>query len=591
MSDIPPKPWSVDVFQQHRSHLTTFVDSKIVPLIRSDECCRILIRAPVKSGKREIAEYTAMRDHIAGEPKRAHVFASAWHRVADDKQREELRDHNLHVSQIINNEKAAECIAWIRSQILLGRKVVVHLDECDYGTGSRQILGRIWRELRDNPHVTTILYSATPEEVLYSGEVEEDADVEDMMDEMISNGCCLRYTPPSGFCGPAEFLAAGLVEEAKPFFRKTSAGGFELTAQGREICRGLCKSIATHPERNMIVLRLSYSEIGQQGGRANRKQKKSIYQFLNNIGRFPELAGFLVLVDKGEDFESKSPLILKERIQWSNTVYWRSKATGIPTLIVIDQTSSRSTEWDNHHRVYATHDFRNILQFGTISQAQERVNHYTEKYGGFQPIRVYGNVKTFQLSAGHIDYPTYLSHEWMDRKVDRRRAGEAELYEIKRRDTGALHPECPVGGVSRAERDRILQEVGCYADCSLSARVRGKVKQVPKVRTQWFACNRDTFDRVISSPEFVAQAPDYRPINPFLHPRMEGDRFMGNLRMWKVFDFAEVEEDNGGINRINTQRILVCYRNGELGIALRTLDGYDEQNSLAAFNSMYVRRG
>ncbi len=96
------KPWSVDQFQQFREHLCNFVYRRIVPLIRDNRCRRILIRAPVKSGKREIAEYTAMRDKVDGEPTRVHCFVSAWHRVADNEQRIELGHHNMHVCSITN---------------------------------------------------------------------------------------------------------------------------------------------------------------------------------------------------------------------------------------------------------------------------------------------------------------------------------------------------------------------------------------------------------------------------------------------------------------------------------------------------------
>lgn len=579
-----PKPWSVDIFQQYRSHLTTFVDTKLVPLIRASECCRILVRAPVKSGKREIVEYAALRD-ISKDPKRVHAFISAWHRIADDEQRYELKQHNLHVFSIIDRKKADECITWISRQNALGRHVVVHLDECDHGSGTRQILGRVWRDIRENANVTTVLYSATPEEVLFSGEV-EDVDFTDLIDEMINMGYCVRYTPPEGFCGPAAFLDADLVHEATPFFRKTGDGTFGLTPQGRAICADLMASIVRDPLRNILVLRLSYSALGK--GRADRKENKAIYQFLRNIDQFPELADFAVLVDKDE-FDIPSARVLKERIQWANSIYWRRTATGIPTLIVIDQTSSRSTEWACHNRVYATHDFRNILQFGTISQAQERVNHYIGKYGGFQPIKVYGSLKTFQFSAGRIDYETYLTNEWYSRKVDRRRAGEEDLYEVKKTETNELHPECAAGPVSRQDADRILQECASYADPSLSARVRGGVKNVPIVRTTWHPCNAETFPIVTMSPEFVEQAGGHRFQNPFLQAQMEGDRYRGVLRGHRrVLDYdTDVQPYREGFGVRIKHRLQICYRNGVLGVALRTVEGYETQNTLVAFRTMY----
>jgi hypothetical protein len=593
----PPKPWSVDTFQQHRKHLTDFVDTRIVPLIRSDYCRRILIRAAVKSGKREIAEYTALRDKITGEPKRVHCFVSAWHRVADDEQREELRKHNLHVFSIINREEAKKCIEWIRGEISKGRSVVVHLDECDHGTGTRQILASIWRQICDNVKVTTILYSATPEEVLYSNEIDQDQDFIDMRDEFITTGIIVRYDPiyynpsqnmRSGFCGPRAFLDAELVKDAVPFFEETSNGAFQLTSQGREICLKLQEDIRTNPNRNILVLRLSYSKLRQ--GRNNRKVNKSIYQFLLNINQFPELENYLVIVDKGEDFESSSQTILKERIQWSNQTYWRGKATNIPIIIVLDQTSTRSTEWCCHDRIHTVHTFRNTLQFATDSQAGERVNHYADKYGGFQPINVYGSVKTFSLSAGRISYENYMKKEWVARKIDRRQSGDSELYEIKHVDTQELHPSCRNGPINRDQKDRILQECACFQDPSLSMRVKGSVKHVAKVKSTFFPCNEETFNQVVTSDAFKnASGGDYSPRNPFPTARKDQDLFMDDLRgEYKVWQFTEIEPQRWGFNRsTHRPRIMMSYHNNILGITLRTLEGFEEQNTLSVYRSMY----
>ena len=63
-SFAPAKPWSVAVFQHLRPHMTNFVDNRIIPLLEDTECRRIVVRAPVKSGKREMVEYIAMRDYV-----------------------------------------------------------------------------------------------------------------------------------------------------------------------------------------------------------------------------------------------------------------------------------------------------------------------------------------------------------------------------------------------------------------------------------------------------------------------------------------------------------------------------------------------
>jgi hypothetical protein len=90
------KPWSVDQFEEFRPHMTSFVRSKIVPLLNqhdSSSVSRVLIHGQVKVGKREIVEYIAVRDSI--NQFRTHVFISSFHRKADESQRDELETHGI----------------------------------------------------------------------------------------------------------------------------------------------------------------------------------------------------------------------------------------------------------------------------------------------------------------------------------------------------------------------------------------------------------------------------------------------------------------------------------------------------------------
>ena len=589
----PPKPWSVADFERRREHLVDFVKVKVLPLLDDTECRRIVIRAPVKSGKREMVEYIAMRDKQEGPARRVHAFLSAWHRVADDSQREELKHHNLCIFSIINTANTVICIRWITNQIAQGKHVVLHLDECDHGSGQKQMLSRVWRATRDNVNVTNILYSATPEEVLFSGEIDDEYadDVAEIME-----GHIVYYKPDRNYyCGPRRFLRKGLVFNAKPFFAKVGAT-YRLTEQGKEIVRDLRAAIATNPERNIVVLRLSYS-LGS-GARTDRKENKAIYQFLRNREAFPELADFLVVADKGEKFDGVSR-VLKEDIKWSEDEYWEFKATGRPILIVIDQTSSRSTEWRCHNRIFATHDYRDSVTFSVVSQAQERVNHYKQRYGDrFQPIRVYGHLKSWEMSAKKISYSTYINNEWTKRKVDRRTAGDAELYRILNSATGAVHPEHRAP-MAESAADEILLNLGCGATVNVSARVRGGVKTVPDIVCSFHPCTRDTYSGVAALAAF--------PTNPFIasvremaaHP----DRWplvggqIGNLREWGVYEYDYIVRNKG--NRMSVQsvardprgRITICYNDGVLGVALRKPTGRTRtEDTMTAFQSMYVAR-
>jgi hypothetical protein len=528
MSAVLPKPWTVAQFESYRPHMTTWVVSVLGPLLDDPHCRRVVVRAPVKSGKREIVEYMAKRDESHTSP-RSHAFLSAWHRAADKDQRKELAEHNMKVFSINKKTAADDCLKWIRAQIQLGKTVVIHLDECDHGSGDKQILGKVYKQVRELPQVFTILYSATPQEVLFSNDVKS-TEEDEMLDDMLY-GTHVEYTPPAGYCGPARFLDEGLVVEAKPFFTLKPVPA--LTEQGREIIAGLKASTASGSRRNIVALRLTTSSGPGKSG-------KEIYQFLQNASRIPELQGVKIIVDKGD-----CDLATALKIEWSDPSFWELMAGDRPLLVVMDQTSSRSTEWACHYRMYATHDYRTALQYAILSQAQERVNHYDIKYaGGFQPIKVYGHKKTFELSAGRISYEQYFACEWNMRKVDIRRATRdnlGEVYEIKN-EAGVLHPVHNLP-LPKTRAEEVLRDLGCFGDVSLSSRVEGKVRTLPVYDSRWFQCTVATWDTAIAAIKATAVGAVFRPHrfeNPFLNARRpapgpDGKEF-GYLRDWKVFD-------------------------------------------------------
>jgi hypothetical protein len=583
MSSIPPKPWNVAQFEKHRSHMTSWVVTDLCPLLDDSQCRRVVIRAPVKSGKREIAEYMAKRDESHTSP-RVHAFMSAWHRAADEDQRKEIAEHNMKVFAITKKTVADDCVKWIMGQIQLGKTVVMHLDECDHGSGDKQILGKVYKKVRNLAQVFTILYSATPQEVLFSKDIGS-VDDDEMLDDMLY-GTLVEYTPPVGYCGPARFLDEGLVIEAKPFFTMKPVPA--LTEQGREIIEGLKTSTASGSRRNIVALRLTKKE-----GRG--KNGKEIYQFLQNSHMIPELKDVNIIVDK-----IKCKWVKSLKIQWSDPSFWRLMAGDQPLLIVMDQTSSRSTEWACHDRMYATHDYRTARQYAILSQAQERVNHYDSKYAsGFQPIRVYGHKKTFELSAARISYEQYFACAWSMRKVNARRSRRdnlGEVYEIKN-EAGVLHPVHSTP-MSKARAEEVLRDLGCFGDLSLSSRVLGKVRTLPVYDSHWFPSTMETWDADIADVKATPVGAAFQLHafeNPFANARArshapgpDGKEF-GYLRGWKVFDYeTQVKTQAGWGVGPDAPRVTVCYKNGVLGAAVRWDTGeFRENNRLNAYRSMY----
>lgn len=583
--------WSVSQFETYRPLLTDFLNSRVRKFLDSYECRRILIEAPVKSGKREMVEYLAMRDE-AHNPTRVHAFISAFHRVADETQREELEKHNLKIFSLKKKVDVDKCLAWIHSHINSGKQVVLHIDECDFGSGSRQMLCKIYRTTHNNISVTIIMYSATPQEVLFSGEIETPNEInheyQEMMDEIIHTGERIIYTPPENFCGPSTFLDAGLIIEAIPFFYKNGSN-LILSDQGRIIMSDLRRSCVSGSRRNILMLRLSYSDICSN--RSNSvKTNKAIHQFLNGFHTISELDNCLIYADKDDKEMPRVDGILMEKIQWSNKTFWDAKRHDIPIIVVMDQTCSRSTELACHDRLYALHDFRNKVTFSTSSQALERVNHYSDKYDGFQPIQVYGHKKTFELSARRISYDTYLNVEWVKKKIDVRR-GLGEACFIIRSAFGEreLHPSYP-NPMTEDECDRALQEIGCFSEVNVSPRVKGNISRIPVYGCEFIPCNKDSFPLV--KAELEQRFLFHRFMDPFINSEahgLENGKYKGYLRGWSILDYeTQVQTQPGwGVTEENP-RLTICYQGNILGIAVRYYTGItEERDTLITIKSMY----
>ena len=589
--------WSVAQFETYRPILTTFLNTRVRPLLDSNECQRILIEAPVKSGKREMVEYLAMRDE-AHNPTRVHAFISAFHRVADENQRNELERHNLKIFSLTKKLDVNKCLAWIQVVLNGGKHVVLHIDECDFGSGQRQMLSRIYLFIHNNEKVTIIMFSATPQEVLFSGEIEapdeDDIKYQTMIDDIIHTGECIIYIPPESFCGPQQYLEAGLITEAIPFFYKND-NSLSLSTQGRTIIEDLHASSANGSGRNILMLRLSYSDIGttrsatHKSGK-NCKHNKAIHQFLNGIHTIPELKGCIIYADKDEKALHGVDGVLLEKIQWANKMFWEALRTDRPFIVVVDQTCSRSTELACHDRLFALHDFRNKVTFSTSSQAMERVNHYTDRYGRFQPIRVYGHKNTFELSARRINYNTYLNTEWVKKKIDiRNNPGDACFIIRNRVQINERHPSYP-DPMTDQQCDRALQAIGCFSVVNVSPRVRGDLSPSRIYKCQFKPCTKESFHIVKTELELTFHP--HRFINPFINSEargLENGQYKGHLRGWRVLDFdAHIETQPGWGVTASDPRLTICYNNEVLGIAIRYDTGMIvDQNTLTTFNSMY----
>jgi hypothetical protein len=643
-NQTPSKPWAVSDFKLYRSNIANFVDTHIVPLIdhSNNKIRRICIHGEVKSGKREIVEYSARLDY--GNNMRKHIFISSFHRVADDPQRIELRNHNIAVHSIINDESIRKALDYIRENLEENVEIIIHYDECDYGSGDKQQLAKIYKNLKDEKLITSILYSATPEELLYSSDVDDEEF--SLVRDCYELGVSVKFIPPETYCGAKKFLDENLVFDAKPFIIKKD-GRWDLSSQAREIILNakaeLKKRTREHHHlmdhlftaednnnshdilkytelinnfkfKNVIVVRLSYKD--------NLSKSKIDKIFMDNFATFN-----IENTDITYDKENKG----SHSIKWSDEIYWNKLRHDRLQIFIYDQTSTRSTEWAFHDRLFATHDYRPTITYNTIVQAQLRVAHYSTKYGGFQHIKVYGHKKSFEYAAKRISLEDYFENDiekvkfsYNNIKVGQllsftindtqKRKGTVECFQNRKYivscrgniiqvNKSQINIEkdkymiCDSNGNINEEFNDIYDKTTCdvimrdelgFAEVSkLHSRVTGRSKEVLKIFSKFIPCNKLNINEMVTQEikncenledgtEIPTKVRNYGfKLNKYFDESTmtNGEEiYFGTLRAARrKYDYDELKISRWGFNENNINpRLTVCYDNeNNLGLCLR----------------------
>jgi hypothetical protein len=273
--------------------------------------------------------------------------------------------------------------------------------------------------------------------------------------------------------------------------------------------------------------------------------------------------------------------------------------------------------------MYATHDFRKRITYNTVSQAQLRPSHYEQNYGEFQPIHIYGDLKTFQFTVNLITVTQYLNSEWIRKKISK---SDPPMYRIKNvNDTKTNKKQLPEitithddqiitisngEGYSSEVSLKILTYLGCTASgkTKMSQRVRGNSKKVPIIYSKFYLCEPTDVVSVLKTlyedEELVEGCIDDTlgeyPISQYLKDHTfkqsnllskidEEGRYQGNLRGYKVIDYDFLKSQNWGFRLGNeTIRLTECYRYGVLGLGLRFATGCTKEiDDLEAYKSMY----
>ena len=180
-------PRSLDWFSTNRNSIYIFISTNLRPAI-DDNCRHILIKAPVKSGKREHVECNTRVF-----PNASVFYVTSLDRKDVVRQKAELEQYNVY-THLINSVGAAErCILAVKTELAHERMVIICFDECDYGSGSEQKMASLYREFVDDNRVVKLYYSASAHETEASSLRDRD------------DFTALTYVPPPEYCGAEYF--------------------------------------------------------------------------------------------------------------------------------------------------------------------------------------------------------------------------------------------------------------------------------------------------------------------------------------------------------------------------------------------------
>ena len=311
----------------------------------------VVCGAPIKSGKREVV----ISCSLIKDKNSVHIYLINLNRIDFREQTEELNLYDIHTFVGVDlRKKYPEIKSFIDSQVALGKEVYLHVDEADYGTGAKQCFAELLKSTFTMPHVKHIYYSATPQEVKYSG---IDYDL-------------VNFVPNAKYVGADYFLDNDLIHEAQSFFVKDSQGKFSLSEQGEECL----KSIDVKAGKYIGVIRLTgsaskvsyYEDVKTNFGSAKSTIKKSLDKV---FGKDNYSIRFV---------DEKSSLFWGSRDRNSKSLpAWYDYATNRPLIIIINQTCTRATEW-----VFQPHlAFYHSMRYGkptlsTIAQGDTRMMGY-----------------------------------------------------------------------------------------------------------------------------------------------------------------------------------------------------------------------
>jgi hypothetical protein len=356
-------------FQRNRKEICALVNA--IARAIADKKRHILVKAPVKSGKRELVEYISRK--MTDCPVK---YITALNRVDVKTQKAELEQYGIRTHVTTSGDGLDAALIDVRSSLASGRMVICCYDECDYGAGKNQQMSAIYSEFIDETNVIKIYFSATGQET-------EASNLNTRADFTV-----LTFVPPPEYRGAKHFLDAGLVFEPSAFF-ENDAGTLDITAHGLKVFQ---ESITA--ARHVGVVRTTRATAIARFKDAH--VRKALEKKLEAAK--PGKKCKIMPVDAHDSHDWENPELRRGIVLAPDTNY----------LFVIHQTCTRGTDLKGWHSTLAFwHDQRRCesVNLNTMIQAILRPSHYGEP----QAIRMYVDERALMVEAGTLSVAEYLA--------------------------------------------------------------------------------------------------------------------------------------------------------------------------------------
>lgn len=311
----------------------------------------VILHAPVKSGKRVLAQFfaaTSMRSCKGkSEQGSPHFFVTSLNKKDIQTQKEEMRAYGIQTFTLRTNDDVNELCMSVDNETKLGKTVYVHFDESDYGTNTKQLFDRFFKARSSNPNIKMICYSATNFEAAHS----------ESNEKFMRGGNFAEVTmePGQGYRGCGWFLDEGLVSESEEFF--TFGSQVSAGPQGIECLRSLLTK-DLEPGR-IGVVRICHHETFKMLKDRLDEVKRCVYGYVQKID--------IRIVDQNHPYS------------WGEDGEWKAEVeSGRSVLIFVHQTCTRSTELGFHEHLAFWHEHRNKENstIATTAQSVLRIAHY-----------------------------------------------------------------------------------------------------------------------------------------------------------------------------------------------------------------------